>query len=517
VENRCIVARLVLGCGSIGQRVVERLEAAARPRERDGLAVREDVLVLTRDETLAETFREEGIDARYVESITPETLAELETPDLLFVAGETPAENRQAVEAARRVFPDQHLVAYIGDRIDETPAEEASTRADRVRIEQLATTVIDSVPELGSWLLERTASEAARKAIRLRVQLRSIDGRLAVVMHDNPDPDAIASAVALTKVAESVGVEADACYYGEISHQENRAMVNLLDLELTQLEETDSLGRYDAFALIDHSRPGINDQLPPDIHVDIIIDHHPPRGPVQGAFVDLREQIGATSTLITGYLEYFGLEPDPQVATALLYGIRVDTKEFTREVSSLDFDAAATLWPVADDSLLRQIEQPTIDGDTYDTIARAIKNRTRRGSVVVASVGEMTDRDALPQAADQLLTMDGVDTTLVFGFHEQMVFLSARARGSAIDVGETIRDAYEQIGSAGGHADMAGAQLQMGVLAESEDDDERDSILSVVEEVLTDRFFEAVDTQTGTPVGVYDQTSEMLFDADADS
>ena len=521
-----MMSRLVLGCGSVGQRVVDRLRTTSTPPAAMlSTSSPTDLVVVSRDEIVVEALQSDGVRARQGDPADRSVLEAVPDPDLIFVAGDSIPENRRVLETVRAVFPDRIVVAYVGERgsADEPGAtsgpvaratgshEPPETAADRHRIESLATHVVDSVPVLLEWFLSRTTEPAAQRALELRGALSAIDGTLAVVMHDNPDPDAIASAVALVEMAEAAGTEADACYYGEISHQENRAMVNLLDLELRQLSATDSLEVYEAFALIDHSRAGINDQLPADLHIDIVVDHHPPRGPVQGDFVDLRAQIGATSTLLTGYLEHLGVDIGPRIATALLYGIRVDTKAFRREVSSLDFEAAATLWPRVDFDIVRQIEQPTIDGDTLETVARTIKNRTQRGSVVVASAGEISDRDALPQAADQLLAMEGVDTTLVFGFREEMVYLSARARGSEIDVGETIRDAFDQIGSAGGHADMAGAQLTMGILAGSEDEAERESILSVVEEVISDRFFEAVDTQAGTPVGLYSQTSEVLF------
>lgn len=288
-------------------------------------------------------------------------------------------------------------------------------------------------------------------------------------------------------------------------------MVNLLELDLRNMDPDDSLAEYSAFALVDHSRPGVNDQLPTDLHADIVIDHHPPRGPVPGEFVDLRQGAGATSTVLTEYVERFDLAFDPSTATALLYGIRVDTNDFTREVSPADFMAASTLSPHVDTSILRQIEQPSLEGETLETIARAIKNRVQRDSVAVASVGRIGDRDALPQAADQLLAMEGVETTLVFGFDDEMVFLSARSRATDVDLGETLRDGFDRIGSAGGHADMAGAQLEIGILGSADDEVEVESIVSVVEEVITNRFFEAIRTRPGVPVGAYTQTSEWLF------
>jgi nanoRNase/pAp phosphatase (c-di-AMP/oligoRNAs hydrolase) len=495
-----MVFRLVLGYGTIGRQIIERL------LERDGR-----VLVITESENDVETLRDESVPARCADPTDPAVLDSVDTPDLVIIGSDRTDRNQLMLEHARGAFNHASITAYLGGN---------ATPGDRGRFEALANRVVDPGQALVEGVLEKAASPAAESALALRQQLLAIDGRLAIVMHDNPDPDAIASAVALADIASSVGVDADACYFGEISHQENRAMVNVLDLELRNLQPGESLGEYGAFALVDHSRPGVNDQLPEDLQIDIVIDHHPPRGPVPSAYVDLREHAGATSTVLTEYLERFG-GFDRATATALLYGIRVDTNEFTREVSAADFEAASTLWPYVDTAVLRQIEQPSLEGDTLETIARAIKNRDERGPVVVASAGRINDRDALPQAADRLLTMDGVETTLVFGFMAETVFVSARSRAADVDLGETLREAFDQIGSAGGHADMAGAQLEIGILGTADGEEEIDSIVSIVEEVITNRFYEAVESRPGTTVGAYTRTSEWLFasadpeDADA--
>jgi hypothetical protein len=113
---------------------------------------------------------------------------------------------------------------------------------------------------------------------------------------------------------------------------------------------------------------------------------------------------------------------------------------------------------------------------------------------VISGVGRLGDRDALAQAADQLLDMDDVTTTFVYGIADGTVYVSARARGSDVDLGETLRDAFDQIGSAGGHADMAGAQLSLGLLEDADADDE--SLTQIVDGVVTDRFLEAFESRT---------------------
>ncbi|MHB9286682.1 DHH family phosphoesterase [Halobacteriales archaeon Cl-PHB] len=474
-----MVRRVVLGSGSLAQTVAESL------LDRPG-----SLHVVATDEGRASTLRDEGIDVALGDPTDPQTLAELDAAGVVVVADDDYETNLAATRIVRTSFPDAHVVAYTGTEYVSDPAD----------LEAVADQVVDPGRATTDFLMERVG-DAGLHLRQLHRVLRGID-RLAVVTHDNPDPDAIASAVALGRIAEAVGCDVDVCYFGDITHQENRAFVNLLQFDLTNLEQGDVLDTYDGVALVDHSRPGVNDGLPEGLQVDVVIDHHPPRAPVEARFVDLRSEVGATSTLLVDYLEYFGLDLTEDVATGLLFGIRVDTKEFTREVSPADFEAAGVLLPHADLGMLERIEAPSISADTLETIATAIGNRRQEGQVLLSCVGRLSQRDALAQAADRLLTLDGVTTTLVYGVLDGTIYASARSRGSGVDLGETLRDAFGQIGSAGGHADMAGAQITLGVLDEVEDRDE--SLMEIVEAVVSERFLEELEARSEQAVtGVY--------------
>jgi len=434
-------SRLIVGCGSVGHTLVDRL------RDRPGRLV-----VLERDRRRVERLREEGVDAKHLQSVDGDAIGEhASTVDTAIAAADDPVANLAATRALRECFPDAMVLAYAGFDADEATVAELDSLADRL-VDPAATTT--------DHLLDRVGSRGTGLR-QLRRVLRGIDEPLAIVAHDNPDPDAIASAVALSQVAEAFGTDVEVCYYGRITHQENRAFVNLLGFDLTRLEADASMEEYGAFALVDHSQPGVNNQLPADTTISVVIDHHPPRAPIDARFVDLRSEVGATSTLMAEYLRKFEIEPTEAVATGLLFGIRVDTNDFTRETSVDDLEAAAYLLQWADVNALERIESPSITGETFDVIAAAIRNREQRGSVVTTYVGEVTDRDALAQAADRLLGLEGVSTTVVYGVMAGAIYVSGRSRGTDLDLGETLRDAFDQIGSAGGHAGMAGAQIQM--------------------------------------------------------
>ncbi|AEN05074.1 phosphoesterase RecJ domain protein [halophilic archaeon DL31] len=470
-----MVHRLVLGCGAVGFDLL-----SAMPRHGD-------LTVITADAVRAESLREADIDATQGDPTAPDD--HISTPvDIVVVAGEDAERNFRAAEAAREAFPDALLVAYTGIDAEETAAAALDSFVDRT---------IDPVAALAGRVLDYATGPESERARGLKQALLNVAEPLAVVAHDNPDPDAIASAVALCRVAESFGVEAAACYSGEISHQENRALVNLLDLPMVHLGPGD-IEAYGAIALVDHSRPGVNDSLPEDSDIDIVIDHHPPRGPVDGVFIDLRSEVGSTSTLLTQYLDWFDVPFDRKTATSLLYGIQVDTKEFTREVAEADFIAASLLIPAVDSDTLSRIESPSVSIETLSVLAAAIKHRTVQGGALSSCVGEIRDRDALAQAAERLLDMEAIHTTLVYGFMDETIYVSGRSRGGDLDLGETLRDAFGAIGDAGGHADMAGAQIPLGILGEV-GAELTGSLGDVIEAVVEGRFFEALGDAPSAP------------------
>lgn len=461
--------RLVLGCGAVGRAFLDRLDDRST-----------SLLVLLESESEAESLREGGIDARRV-GLTS-------VGDIRTVAGDVGSvvvapsgtdRLRSIVETANVAYPNAFVMACPDEHVTPTDRDAIETEVDRL---------VDLPTETARNLTERAGDDGIR-ARKLRHTLSDIDGTLAVFAHDNPDPDAIAAAIGLRRIATAFGVDAVACYYGGINHQENRALVNLFGYDLRSLSPDADLSGFDAFALVDHSRPGVNDSLPEETPIDIVIDHHPPRGPIQARFVDLRSDVGATCTLVEEYLSGFGIDPGEALASGLLYGIRTDTREFSRGVSIADFEAAARLVEAADGERLRRIESPTVTAETLETLGRAIANRSVDTDVLTTSVGEISDRDTLAQAADRLLDMDGITTALVFGYTDDTVYVSSRARGTDIDLGEVVREAFAQIGSAGGHADMAGAQIPVGILTDDTGEDDRGA---VIEEVVSERFLEAL-------------------------
>lgn len=319
--------------------------------------------------------------------------------------------------------------------------------------------------------------------------------RLAVVCHDNPDPDCIASALAVRTIATESGVgDVDILYGGEVSHQQNRAFVNLLGVSMSRFDEAD-LGMYDVIGFVDHSQKGANNSVPEDAKIDFVIDHHPPENGVDAGFVDVREEFGATTTILVEYLRELSITPETETATALLFAIRAETLEYLRDTTPMEYDASRYLHELADIDLLERMTNPAFTPETLDTIGEAILGREVRASSLVAGVGVITERDALPQAADYLMRLEGISTVLVFGVVEDEIEISARSKDSRVDLNQVMRDAFGDVGSAGGHRAMAGAQVPLGVFSDMAVADEK--MIELVSGTVKKRFFDAMNLLDG--------------------
>jgi len=316
---------------------------------------------------------------------------------------------------------------------------------------------------------------------------------IAVVCHDNPDPDCIASALAVRAIAEEMGVdETDILYGGEVSHQQNRAFVNLLEVSMSEFEGAD-LSEYDTVGFVDHAVKGANNPVPEGFEVDFVIDHHPPDNGVDARLADVRQDYGATTTILVEYLQELDVTPEKNVATALLFAIRSETLEYLRGTTPKEYEASKYLHGLADIDLLGRMTNPAFTPETLDTIGTAVRNREVRASTVVSGVGVISERDALPQAADYLTRLEGVATVLVFGIVEDEIDISARSNDERINLDRVMDDAFGDVGSGGGHREMAGAQVPLGVFADMAESEER--MIELVNEMVKKRFFEAMNLE----------------------
>lgn len=328
---------------------------------------------------------------------------------------------------------------------------------------------------------------------------------IAVLMHPNPDPDAMACAIGVKHIAQSVGTDVVIQYPGQIRHQENRAFRTVLDLKFERIETAEELAA-DHVVLVDHNVPrgfeGAERVVPYSV-----IDHHPGGGTGE-AFTDHRTDYGACATIIAEYLEDLDAEPVPpeadlaafdgktvptDVSTGLLFGIQADTKHLTSGCNRADFDASAYLYDGVDEDRLQRIANPQVSAEVLDVKARAISNRDVRGSFAVSNVGELGDADAIPQAADELMALEGVTAVVVYGERKGVIHFSGRSRDDRVHMGRSLETALSGIrgASAGGHARMGGGEVSVKQITGPYDSDSPTGLWSQTD--LTNRLFDVMN------------------------
>jgi nanoRNase/pAp phosphatase (c-di-AMP/oligoRNAs hydrolase) len=213
-----------------------------------------------------------------------------------------------------------------------------------------------------------------------------------------------------------------------------------------------------ALAMVDVQPPYFSQPLG---SVDLVVDHHPKRASFKARFTDLRTPYGATSTIFTEYLRAIGMEPSQRLATALLYGIKVDTMFLQRGSILADLSAFAYLYPLANKALIARIERPAVPREDMEALGRALGSLNIEDGVAVIDMGEVKREDVLPQMAEFLLQIEGVEWGVVLGLVKDRVVISVRNVGYVKSAGDILKRLYDDIGSAGGHRMMAKAVVPL--------------------------------------------------------
>jgi len=463
----------ILGCGSVGHAVAEELVAESK-----------DVQIVDADKGRVEALRDQDLDARQAD-IRDETVAEtVADHDVVLVLSSDEEANARAVEHIREHGDDQYVVARASDPVSADSLTELG--ADVV--------INPSAVIANSALRALETGELEYRARQLTDVIEDTGNRMAIRIHRSPDPDSIASAAALQAIAASCGVEADIVYEGEVGHQENRAFVNLLGIELISRDDVND-AEHDTVALVDHAK---SSDLEAEADADVLIDHFEHEHEHDVTFTDIRPNVSATSTILTKYVQELDLTLDQEVATALLYGIRAETLDFKRDTTPADLTAAAYLYPFADHDTLEQVESPSMSPETLDVLADAIRNREVQSSHLVSNAGFIRDRDALSQAAQHLLNLEGITTTAVFAIADDTIHLAARSKDIRMDIAMVLADAFGDIGETAGHSTDATAEVPLGIFTGIEvSDDNRETLLQLTEEAVKKKLFQAMGVESG--------------------
>lgn len=291
--------------------------------------------------------------------------------------------------------------------------------------------------------------------------LRHLSGRrrLLILTHVNPDPDSLASAMGLRQLAEAkLGLSSTFGYAGRILRAENQTMVRRCGIEMVPQEQID-FSAFDCLAVVD-TQPGFgHTHLPKGRKIDVVIDHHVTPDDYENGFDigfrDVRTYVGATCSLVTSYLMEAGVEVSSEVATALMYGIKTDTADLSRNTSPLDEQAYEYLAQRVDRQVLAQIAKPDLSIEYFRALRKALSAVRIYDDVVLCSLGQTSSPEMVAEVADLLLRLEGKSTVFCGGLVGTTYYMSVRTELD-VDAYYLIRGALDGEGSYGGHGSVAG-------------------------------------------------------------
>ena len=330
-----------------------------------------------------------------------------------------------------------------------------------------------------------------------------------IVLQDFPDPDAISTALSHQLCCDRFDIETDIVYSGRISHQENVALVRLLGIELLRYEETLDLAQYQGAVFLDTQGAtavglvkALADKKIPKL---IVVDHHEPQGDLDAEFKDIRRNIGSTASIYTEYLKNGLLELDNavaehvKVATALTHGIITDTHGFVYAKPE-DFQAAAFLSRFKDADLLNQVMMQERSRQTMNITEWALSNRKLVESFSISGIGYLRaeDRDAIPQAADFLLTEENIHTAIVYGIVtgkdlDEIVVGSFRTSKITLDPDAFIKEVFGKDAAGnyfgGGKLSAGGFQIPIGFLSGVKNEEYRQQKWALFDTQIKQKIF----------------------------
>ena len=306
---------------------------------------------------------------------------------------------------------------------------------------------------------------------KLRRFYDQFSGNDHVLIVINADPDAIASAMAVSRLLWRKVLSVTISHINTINRPDNLAMLRLLRVTLVPFEKIE-VDQFSRVVIVD-SQPDHNEYMA-ELKPDVIIDHHPDSG-AKAPFLDIRPHYGATATILTEYLRAAKIKPSAKLATGLYHGIKTDTNDFKGQTQIEDVRAFQYLFRHANIHLARKIEQADLRFDLLKYFILALKNMRRRKGKVYIHLGNVVNPDICVLIADFFMRVNTVTWSIVSGICDKKLTIIFRNDGIRKNAGKVAKEGFGKLGNAGGHKNMARAEIALNELKEQVDvrDDNR--------------------------------------------
>jgi nanoRNase/pAp phosphatase (c-di-AMP/oligoRNAs hydrolase) len=290
----------------------------------------------------------------------------------------------------------------------------------------------------------------------------------------NADPDAIASAMAVSRLLWRKVLNVTITHINTINRPDNLAMIRLLGVSMVPFEEI-TADQFSRIVIVD-SQPDHNEYMA-ELKPDVIIDHHPESG-AKAPFLDIRPDYGATATILTEYLQAAKIKPSAKLATGLYHGIKTDTNDFKGRTQIEDVRAFQYLFRHANIHLARKIEKADLRFDLLKYFKIALQNMRRRKGKVYIHLGHVVNPDVCVLIADFFMRINTVTWSIVSGICDKKLTIIFRNDGIRKNAGKVAKEGFGKLGNAGGHKNMARTEIALNDLKEHVDTRDDKKLLS---------------------------------------
>ena len=411
-----------------------------------------DVEFITDSRPLARRLHEAGVTVTSGDPKRVDTYlkADLSPSTCVIIEDNAQRSLKRILEAVRDAGGTLVYVLGIG-------AASSTKRAEALHAEFPDVSYLAMSELFGGPLLTEFSRSLTRARVQQYQRYFGDADRVLIMLHNDPDPDAMASGLALRNVLHRTKTTAIIGAMAGVTRPENLRMVDLLDLHVEAITQ-DSLKEFDRIAMVDvqpHYFEGLIDR------VDLVIDHHPEQPGYTAVFKDIRPDYGSTSTILTEHLRAVDVNISERTATAMLYAIKSDTLFFNRQTNRVDLEAFSYLYSLADATMIRKMEGAEITPERLEYVIKAYQSGATVEQVFCAFLGPLSREDFIPYVADFFLQLEDVKWTVVAGIVDDSLVISVRNLGYSKNAGEFVRRHFLDIGNAGGHRAMAKAVIPM--------------------------------------------------------
>ncbi|MEE3202877.1 MAG: DHH family phosphoesterase [Acidobacteriota bacterium] len=438
-----------------------------------------DITFLVEDPPQERRLRKAGIPTRVGDPHQTKTYLQTNvTADTCILVEDNGRRNIQAiVDAAAGAGTSLVYVLRVGD-------QKTASTTKAIAIPNVSTL---SLSELTKTSLVNALSRSLTRSLVQQYQRHFEDAdRVLILLHNDPDPDALASGLALRNLLRRTKTTAIIGAFHGVTRPENLRMTNLLDIKVESIT-AESLAQFDRIATIDvqpHYFGGLLN------HVDLVIDHHPERSGEQALFKYILSEFGSTATIMTNHLRSVDANVSERVATALLYAIKSDTLFLSRHTNSSDLDAFTFLYQLADAQLVRKMEGSGVTHERLQYVTTASQTGKIRDQLFTACLGLVPREDIVTYVADFLLQVEDIKWTVIAGQIDDKIVISVRNVGYTRHAGTFVNKWFDDIGSAGGHRAIAKAIVPTGEFGKKFGTIKTDEITELLEELAVQFILE---------------------------